>query len=100
MKVTLKQTRGPHVGHYGSKGKRMVTPASYDISLDGVKVGELWGYCQTRLSDGACGHKGTAFGVSLENPAVRGIVRKQMEAEIVELAARHRAQCDAWQSLG
>ncbi|EKF7416908.1 hypothetical protein O0O73_002542 [Pseudomonas aeruginosa] len=91
-KVTLKKTGTPRVGHYGAKGRRMVTPASYDIFFDGVKVGELWGYCDTRLADGGCGHKGKAFGVSLSSPGVRGSARKNMEAEIAELATRRQAK--------
>lgn len=91
-KITLKKTGAPKVGHYGAKGKRMVTPASYDIFFDGVKVGELWGYCHTRLSDGGCGHKGKAFGVTLSSAGVRGTERERMEAEIADLAARHKAQ--------
>jgi hypothetical protein len=91
-KVTLKKTGSPHVGHYGSKGKRMVTPASYDIFWDGVKVGQLWGYCQTKLLDGGCGHKGSAFNVALLNCGVRGPARKRMDAEIGELSASHHVQ--------
>lgn len=90
--VTLKKTGTPRVGHYGAKARRMVTPASYDIFLNGVKVGELWGYCDTRLTDGGCGHKGKAFGVALSSPGIRGSARKNMESEIAELAARHQAQ--------
>ncbi len=91
-KITLKKTGAPKVGHYGAKGKRMVTPASYDIFLNGEKVGELWGYSDTRLSDGGSGHKGKAFGVTLSNAGVRGAERERMEAEIADLAARHKAQ--------
>jgi hypothetical protein len=91
-KVTLKKTRSPHVGHYGPKGNRMVTPASYDIFWDGVKIGELWGYCQTRLVDGGCGHKGNAFKTALSNTGVRGTSRKKMDAEIAELATSLQAQ--------
>jgi hypothetical protein len=90
-KVILKKTKKSHVGHYGSKGKRMVTPASYNIFFDGKLVGNIWGYCQTKLSDGGCGHKGIAFGVRLSNPSVRGNARKNMEIEIAELAAEHNS---------
>lgn len=90
-KVTLKKTGTSHVGYYGSKGKKMVTPAPYDIFLDGVKVGCIWGYCQTRLSDGGCGYKGEAFGDTLSSVGVRGVDRKHMDAEIAELALKHKS---------
>lgn len=92
MTITLKKTAPARVGHYGSKGKRMVTPASYDIFLDGVKVGDMWGYCNTRLSDGDCGQIAKVFGVKLTYAGFRGTERKHMEEEITELAALHRPQ--------
>lgn len=50
----------------------MVTPASYDIMVNGEKVGELWGYANTRLADGGSGHHGEAYGVRLTFPGVKG----------------------------
>lgn len=90
-KVKLKKTGSPEVGYYGSKGRKMITPASYDIYLDGVKIGELWGYSQTRISDGGSGHRGKAFGVLLSNPGVKGVARKKMEEEIANLAESQAA---------
>lgn len=94
MNITLKKTKAASTGYYGAKGKRMVTPASYDIFLDGELVGSLWGFCNTRLSDGGCGHKGKAFGVSLSNPGVRGTARVHMEAEIIKLAEDHQKKIE------
>lgn len=78
--------------HKRAAGRSTTHFYEYPIFLDGEKVGELWGYSDTRLSDGGSGHKGKAFGVKLSNAGVRGAERERMEAEIADLAARHKAQ--------
>lgn len=97
-RIELKQTRKPQVEDYARPYKRMVTPACYDIFLDGVKVGTLTGYSQIRLRDGVSGHRGMAFGVKLDRVGVRGITRALMEQDILELARLHRSEKDLSQN--
>ncbi len=87
-RITLKKTQNSRRELYLKRGA-MTTPASYDIYLDGKKVGTLTGYCETRLRDSGACYRAEAFGQKLRGPVgARGVWRKTMETEILAINDR------------
>jgi len=84
-KITLKKTKEVSRTRYGSKGKIGVTPASYDIVVDGEKVGDIMGGCHSKLSCKSGYQKGTVKGASLSVVGIRGQDRRKMEQDILKI---------------
>jgi len=76
--VKLKKTNDAVTRYTGSDAQREYTPASYDVFVDGVKVGELRGWCWGRIQGNPSGHKFIKLNHERVNISVgpRGIYRE------------------------
>jgi len=81
-KITLKKTHDASTTSFGSRGVRGYTPASYDIHVDGEKVGTITGGCHSRLACKSGYQTAKVKGKTLFNVGVRGSERQRMEQEI------------------